>query len=93
MTLEASGTLQTVSNIQYLCTLVRRESLHQSDTLSSDVEHSTPLTLEAIIFGLGIYFFPVNALSKQNCAVRRGMSNPRGLKVGYYTANLIGLNK
>ena len=56
MTLEASGTLDTAEKFQYLCTLVCGETL-QFNTLYSDVESSTLLTVEAIILGLGTYFF------------------------------------
>ena len=37
--------------------------------LSSDVEQGTPLTLEANIFGLGTYFFPINSLSEKKSDV------------------------
>ena len=43
MTLVASGTLDTDAKIQYLCTLVRGEALHQFDLLSADMEiHRNP---------------------------------------------------
>ena len=49
MTIEASGTLETATKVQYLCTLVCGESLHQFNTLSSYMEIINPLTVEAII--------------------------------------------
>ena len=52
--LEESGMLQAGAKIQYFHTLVHGEVFHQFDTLSDDIESSTPLTLEAIILGLGI---------------------------------------
>ena len=38
MALAASGSLETGTKIQYLCTLVRVEALHQFDFFSTDVE-------------------------------------------------------
>ena len=40
-----------------------------------------------------MYCFTVNALSKQKCAMRRGMRNPHGLKVRRYSACLVDLNE
>ena len=62
MTLEASGTLKSDANIQYLCILVRREELYKFDTLCDKVGSATPENLTSIFVGLGAYFFPVNAL-------------------------------
>ena len=93
MTLKASGMLHNLANIQYLCMIVSAEVLRQFDTLSSDVESSTPLILEAIVLRLGMYFFPVNAMSKKNCAMCRKIRNPYGLKVRCYAARLVGLKK
>ena len=93
MTLAASGTLAMGVKIQYICTLVRLEALHQFDLLSADVEGTNPLTTKNIILGLASYFFPVNSLSKKNRAMRHGTRNPRGLKVIQYSARLIDLNE
>ena len=79
--LAASGTLATGTKIQYLCTLVREEVLRQFDSFSTDTEGMNTLTVETIILGLASYFFPVNYLSKQKCAMCRGMRKPRGLKL------------
>ena len=49
--------------------------------------------MEAIILGLGAYFFPVNSLSKKKRAMRRIMRKPRGLKVRRYSYCLIDLNE
>ena len=81
MTLKASGTHKYVVNIQYLCTLVSRKALHQFYALSAEVESSILETLLSIILGLGMYFFPVNAISKQKRVMRRIMRKPHGLKV------------
>ena len=56
MTLAAPGTLGTDANMKYLCTLVREELLRQFDSLSADAEVTNPLTSEAIILGLALYF-------------------------------------
>ena len=57
MNLEASGMLKSVTNIQYIRTLVRGEALRQFDTLSAEVGSDTPENLTSIILGLGAYFF------------------------------------
>ena len=67
--------------------------LRQFDSLSDDVEITNPLTAEAIILVLGVYFPPVNYLSKKKRAMRCGMRKPRGLKVRLYAARLIDLNE
>ena len=59
--------------------------------LSADFESSTPLTLEAL-FWYWARTFTVNALSKQNCTMRRGMRKPHGLKVRLYVHRLIDFN-
>ena len=61
--------------------------------MSDDVESSTLLRLVAIIFGLGTHFFHFHALSKQKCAMHRGMRKPHGLKVRRYVARLIDLKE
>ena len=79
--------------VQYLCTLVCGEVIHQYDLLSTDVDSTQHLTVEAIILGLGAYFSPVNLLLNKKRSVCRGMRNPHGLKVNSYTTHLIDLNK
>ena len=56
MTLAAPGTLGTDANMKYLCTLVREELLRHFDSLYADAEVTNPLTSEAIILGLALYF-------------------------------------
>ena len=90
--LEASVTIKDSANIQYLRALVRGEVLRQFDGFSDEVENTSPETLSSIILGLGAYFFPVNDLSKQRHAMRRGIRKPRGLKVRRSAACLIELN-
>ena len=52
----------------------------------------TTAHLSRIVLGLGTYFFPVNALSKQKRAMRRGIRKSRELKVRLYAGHLIDLN-
>ena len=75
MTIEESGTLETAANDQYPRTLVRGEALRQFDSVSSDVEITNPLIVEAIVLGLGAYFFPINLLSNKKRAMRCGTRN------------------
>ena len=53
MNLEASGIIYTSLKAQYIRTLVHGEELCQFDTMSSDIESTTPLIVKLIIFGLG----------------------------------------
>ena len=54
MTFESTGMLETTAKVQYLCTIVSGEMLHQFDSLFTDVESTNPLKVEAIILGLGL---------------------------------------
>ena len=92
MTLKASGVLAPSENIQYLCTLLHGESLHQIDTLCAKVESTDIKNYNRIILGLGTYFYPINTLSNQKHAMHRRMRNPRELKVRRYAAHMIELN-
>ena len=60
MNLAAPGMLETAAKVKYHHTLVSEEEFRQFDLLSADVEFTNLLTVEAIISGLGAYFFPVN---------------------------------
>ena len=90
MTLAASGTLETVANIQNLRTLVFSEALCQFDSFSAEVKSTDTLDVEYIIKGLAFYFTPVNLLKKKTMRCR--MKKPRGLKVRRYAARLIDPN-
>ena len=74
MTLAATGTLETVTKIQYLRTLVCGEALHQFDLLSSDLEMMETLNTEYIIKVLELYSPPVNLLLKKR-VMRPGIKN------------------
>ena len=93
MNLEVSVTTKKAVKVQYLHMLVSGEALHQFYSLSADVKSTNHLTVEDIILGLGAYFFPVNFLSKQECAILRVMRKPRGIKLRRYTDFLIDLNE
>ena len=82
MTLEASGTLASGANIQYLCTLVRGEVLRQLDTFSVEVGSIATTYLNRIVSGLVLYFFPTNVVSNQNHVMHCRMKKPRKFKVG-----------
>ena len=56
--------------IQYLCTMVRGEALHQFDTLPDEVGSTTLEISKNIIVGLGTKLTPVNALSKKKRVMR-----------------------
>ena len=57
MTLVATGMLETEAKVQYICTLVRGEALHQFHLLSSDVENTnTSLNVDDLLKGLAWYF-------------------------------------
>ena len=56
MTLGATGKLDMDAKIQYLCTLVHGEALHQFDLFSTDVDNTETLNVNYYITGLGLYF-------------------------------------
>ena len=91
--LVASRTLETGTKVQYLCTLVRRDTLHQIDSFYTGVEITEPLTTELTIKGLPLYFPTVNFLPKQKRAMLHGTSKQHCLKVRCYAARLIELNE
>ena len=91
-TLEALGTLAASANIYYMYTLLRGVDLRQPNTFYVEVVSKTIPHVQNIILGLGTYFFPVNALSKQNRTMRRGTNKPRSLEVIRYGAHMIDLN-
>ena len=68
MTLEGSEERAAGTNIQYYCTLLHGEALHQLDTLSVEVGSTTSENLKIIVLVLGTYSFLVNALSKKSDA-------------------------
>ena len=59
----------------------------------AEVGSTTSENLKSIILGLGMYFPPVNVLSKQKRAMRRRMMKPHGLKVRFYAVHMIDLNE
>ena len=60
MTLEATGTLKTDVKVQYLRTIVHRETLRQFDFLSSDVENTDiSLIVDYLLKYLAWYFQPL----------------------------------
>ena len=90
--LKALRMLASSKKLQYLLMLFFGEALHQFDTLCAQLGNTTTPHLSCIILGLGMYFFPVNPLSKQNRTMRRRMSKPHKLKVMRYAACLIYIN-
>ena len=69
MTLEATGTLETDVKVQYLRTIVHRETLRQFDFLSSDVENTDiSLIVDYLLKYLAWYFLPCKfSLKKKAC--------------------------
>ena len=57
MTPKASVTLADTKNIQYFCTFLSEEALHNFDILSAEVGSMTLGNLRRIILGFGTYFF------------------------------------
>ena len=76
-----------------MLTLVHGEALRQFGTLSTEVGITTSKKLKSIILGSVVCFFPVYVMSKQKCAMCRGMRNQCGSKVIHYDACMIDINK
>ena len=92
MTLEVLGVLTFNEKLQYLHTPLCVEVLHQFDTLCSRLESMIISHLNWVILDLGSYFYPVNLLYKQECAMICGMRNTCELKVRPYAACMIDIN-
>ena len=60
---------------------------------SAEIGSANPEKRTYIILGLVTYFFPVNALSNQKRAMRRGVRKPHILKVRRHADRMIDLNK
>ena len=76
MTLKASGKISFNTKLQCLRTLLHVYSLRKFNILCVQVGGITMSNLNQIILGLGTYFNPVNALTKQKCEMHCGMKNP-----------------
>ena len=72
-TLAVTRTVDIDVKIHYLCTLPHGEAFSQFDLLSTDMENTETLNVDYYIKGLALYFPPLNFLSKQRRAMRRGM--------------------
>ena len=57
MSLKDSGTLYANANIQYFCTILRGEALHQFDTLCAEAGSTTKTHLNRVILDLVTSFF------------------------------------
>ena len=75
------------------CMLVHGKALRQFDLLSTEVENTETINLDYYIKGLAFYPPPVNLLSKQKRAMRRGTKKLRSLKVRHCAARLTDLNE
>ena len=93
MTLEDLGALAASAKIQYLRTILHGDVLRQLDTLTVEVGSTNTTHLIRIIFCLGVFFFPINMMSKQKHVMRHGMTNMHELKVIHYIDRMIKLNE
>ena len=89
---DGTDTKTAAGKINYLCTLLRGEALQEFDKLSSKNAGTKRTHLKFIQEGLLSYFFPINALSKHKCAMRRAMRKPRDIPFKRFTVCLTELN-
>ena len=75
--LKALVTINANAKLQYICTILRVEALHQFDTLCTQEGLITTTHLNPIILGLGTYFPPVNTMSNQKRVMHHEMKRPR----------------
>ena len=59
-----SGEIAEAGKIQYLCKLLRGETLCEFKKILAHITHSTNINLNKIILGTGTYLFPINNISK-----------------------------
>ena len=68
------------------------EAFRDFGSLWGHIGHTTNANLNHIILGLGTYFFPIDNISKKNCAMRHIVRKPCGLKAGRYAECMIEIN-
>ena len=69
-TLAATGNIETEANLQYLRTIFQVRALSPFESRFADVKNiDKSLNVDFLLKGLAWYFFCVNALSKQKCAM------------------------
>ena len=90
--IDGTGTTTVAGWINHLHTMLRGGKLQEFDELASNNNGTTNTHLKQIQEDLLGYFFPINALSKQNRAIHRGMSKPRALPMKIFAARLTELN-
>ena len=85
--------LPDCAKIIFLRTLLRGEILCKLDTFSVKVRSTNIAYLNHIILGLGMYFFPVNALSNQKPSMHHGTRKRHKQNMRNYAACIIDLNE
>ena len=88
---DVTGTMSTTGKIQFLGTILRREALGEFDVLAGQVGSTTNGDFKLIKEVLPSFFF-INALNKQNCAIRRATRKPRDLLLKIFAAQLTELH-
>ena len=63
--IKATGATPASDRVHYLHTLLSGDSLHEFEILLEHIGCTTNRNLALVIFGLGTYLFPINALSKK----------------------------
>ena len=87
MMFQVPGNIVAGAKNQYICTLLNVELFCFFYTICTYIGHTTSAHLKYILLGLGIYFFPMNLLSKQKHEMQQIM---RELKLMCYAAHMIG---
>ena len=90
---DRTGTTMDARTINNLRTLLTGEALREFDELASWNTGTNNSHLKFIQEGLLGYFFPINALSKKRCSMRRVMHKPQDIPFKSFAARLTELNK
>ena len=88
----ASGMLVANVNIQYIRTMLHGLAIRKFDILCAKFVSTTMAHLNWVILGLGPWFFPVKAFSKQTSSMRRGMRESHELELRCYAYYIIYIN-
>ena len=91
MVLNTPGMTTANAKLQYLRNLPCIESLINFDILCVQFGSTTMAHLNQVILGLGMYYFPVNSLSKKKIVMHNGIRKTRELKLRRCASHMIEL--
>ena len=92
ITIDGTGKKSPLGRNTYLRTMLLGEALRKFGKLEIQNHGTKNAHLKHTTEGLLEYFFPINALSKKNRAMRRAMRKPRSNLFNHFAAKLTVMN-